>query len=99
MRRGRGRPGCGTMNMSVLERRVQILVERAQYERLEKIAATESRSVASLIRDAITAYLDSGGDSRIRALDLLLEMTPDEGAGEDWGSSKKHLEMSGPQYP
>jgi hypothetical protein len=84
--------------MSLLERRVQILVERAQYERPEKIAAADSRSVASVVREAITVYLDSGEDARTRALDLLLGMPHDEGAGEDWERSKSRLETATPDY-
>ncbi len=71
---------------------MQILIERAEYERLERLARADYRSVASLIREAIGLYLDSGADDKSRALDALLEMPVDDGAGEDWPVAKRALE-------
>lgn len=85
------------MCMSVLERRVQILVERSQYERLERMARSEQRSVASLIREAIGEYLDPGSEKRVQAMDALLAMPTDTGPGEDWADAKRLLEL--PEYP
>ena len=84
--------------MSVLERRVQILVERAEYERLERLASADNRSVASVIREAIGQYLDSDADRRQRALERLLSMPSDSGPGEDWQDVKRALEDAIPDY-
>lgn len=84
--------------MSVLERRVQILVEREQYARLEKAAAKQSRSVASLIREAIAEYLGGGQDARSAALDWLLAQEPDSGPGQAWEDARRHLEDALPRY-
>ena len=78
--------------MSVMERRVQILIERAEYERLERVARADQRSVASVIREAIGQFLDSGADDKARALDALLAMPVDTGSGEDWDDVKHALE-------
>jgi hypothetical protein len=77
--------------MSVLERRVQILVDRARYERLERAATAESRSVASVIREAIDMYLQSDAGVNARALASLLDMPTDGTPGEDWEDTKEGL--------
>ncbi len=79
--------------MSVMERRVQILIERVEYERLERVARADQRSVASVIRQAIGQYLDSGAEEKARAVDALLDMPVDGGAGEDWDDAKQALEQ------
>ncbi len=84
--------------MSVMERRVQILIERAEYERLERVARADHRSVASVIREAIGNYLDSGADDKVRALDALLAMPVDGGSGEDWADAKRLLEPATGDY-
>lgn len=71
---------------------MQILIERAEYERLERAARADHRSVASVIREAIGQYLNSGADDKARALDALLDMPVDSGAGEDWNEAKQALE-------
>jgi hypothetical protein len=77
--------------MSLLERRVQILVDRARYELLERAANAESRSVASVIREAIDMYLQSNAGAHSQALATLLAMTPDLEPGEDWDETKDRL--------
>ncbi|MFN8184848.1 MAG: ribbon-helix-helix protein, CopG family [Candidatus Nanopelagicales bacterium] len=84
--------------MSVLERRVQILIAREEYRRLERAARAERRSVASVIREAIAAYLDSDAGARARALDALLDMPVDAGEGEDWNLAKRELQNAVPEY-
>jgi hypothetical protein len=79
------------MRMSVLERRVQILVDQARYERLERAASAESRSVASIIREAIDMYLQSDAGANARALASLLDMPTDSAPGQDWEDSKEGL--------
>jgi predicted DNA-binding protein len=78
--------------MSLMERRVQILIEHAEYQRLERVARADHRSVASVIREAIGQYLNTGADDKARALDALLDMAVDRGAGEDWNDAKQALE-------
>lgn len=77
--------------MSVLERRVQILVDRARYERLERAASAESRSVASIIREAIDMYLQSDAGANARALASLLDVPTDSAPGQDWEDTKEGL--------
>lgn len=89
---------CYSMCMSVLERRVQILIQREAYERLERVASKQSRSVASVIREAIGQYLDDGRDARERALATLLAEPLTEGPGENWDVSKHHLDSATPSY-
>lgn len=84
--------------MSLLERRVQILIERAEYERLERVAQADHRSVASVIREAISQYLDSGADDKVRSLEALLDMPVDGGTGEDWQDAKRALEPVAGDY-
>lgn len=84
--------------MSLMERRVQILIERAEYERLERVAQADHRSVASVIREAIGRYLDSGADDKARALDALLDMSVDDGPGQEWPDAKRALEPAHGDY-
>ena len=86
------------MRMTVPKRRVQILIAREEYRRLERAARAEHRSVASVIREAIAAYLDSDVGARRRALDALLDMPTDIGEGEDWDRAKQELQATVPAY-
>jgi hypothetical protein len=85
------------VRMTLPERRVQLLIAREEYRRLERAARSEHRSVASVIREAIAAYLDSDADARGRALDALLDMPTDSGEGEDWSIAKGELQAALPQ--
>ena len=40
--------------------RTQILLEEWQYERMKSLAEQEGRSLSSLVRDAVTAFLRRG---------------------------------------
>ncbi len=42
--------------------RTQILLEDWQYQRMKTIAEKEGRSLSSLIRDAVTAFLGKGSE-------------------------------------
>jgi hypothetical protein len=78
--------------MSTLERRVQLLLDPAQYEDVEREAIRTGQSVAAVIRDAIAARLSSGSAARAAAAQrLLASADPDGESGEDWSESKAAL--------
>ncbi len=56
-KRGGKRPGAG--RPSILKDPVRFImsIERAEIEALEEIAQKRDRSIASLVRSAVTAYL------------------------------------------
>lgn len=70
--------------MSVLERRLQILLDAARYERLAAEAERSHRSVAAVIREAIDLrFPDTDGGASAAAGSLLaLTATPDDAPGE-----------------
>lgn len=43
--------------------RTQLLLEDWQYQRMKTLAERQGRSLSSLVRDAVTAFLDKGRDS------------------------------------
>ena len=81
------------MSMS-LTRRVQLLLDPARYERLERAAATAGASVAAVIRDAVDRLLPEDGIEPAAAGNLLLNAPPIE--VEDWDAMKQSFvdEMS-----
>lgn len=82
------------MCMSVLERRVQILVEPEQYSELEREAARTGRSVASLIRESIADHLASLRSSRSAAAERLLASADSvDSPADDWVVTKAALEQ------
>lgn len=60
------------MSMSLEDRRLQVLVERDQYRRLEAEAASRGVSVSSVVRAAITQYLDAAPTQLQQALERIL---------------------------
>ncbi len=61
--------------MARLTKRVQVLLEPFQYQRLEEIARQRDRSVGALIREAIEqTYLQGAADDRIAAVRALAAM-------------------------
>lgn len=73
------------MCMSGLERRLQLLLDAARYERVAGEAERSGRSVASVIREAIDLRFPGDDDARrAEAAAELLELTatPGEGDGE-----------------
>ncbi len=78
--------------MSTLERRVQILLDPAQYEEVEQEASRTGQSVAAVIRDAIAVRLAGGRAARAAAAQrLLASADPDTEHGEEWTDSKSAL--------
>lgn len=70
--------------MTVLERRLQILLDPAQYARLEAEARRRSQSVGATVRAAIDDFLDDDAERRDTARRSLLARAPDAGAGEEF---------------
>lgn len=54
-------------------RRLQVLIEDEQWERLEQEAQEQGVSVASLVREAIDAVVPGGRDERQRAARRILD--------------------------
>lgn len=80
--------------MSVLDRRVQILVEPEQYSELEREAARVGRSVASLIRESIADHLAGLRSSRSAAAERLLASADStDGPKDDWVVAKAALDQ------
>jgi hypothetical protein len=75
--------------MSVLDRRVQILVDPEQYAALEREAARTGRSVAAVIRLSIDEHLAGASPVRAAAAQRLLGFVdPDAPPGDDWSETK-----------
>ena len=61
--------------MATLTKRVQVLLDPFQYQRLDEIARQRNRSVGALIREAIDqVYLQSVVDERLEAVRALAAM-------------------------
>jgi Ribbon-helix-helix protein, copG family len=80
------------MSMSVLERRVQILLDPTQYEQVQREAARTGKSVAAIIRDAITDRLTSRDAVRAAAAASLLASVDESADEEDWQVTKAALD-------
>lgn len=79
--------------MSVLERRLQILLASDQYSQVEREARRSGSSVAGVIRAAIAQYLDSHSPARAQAADRLLASADDETAtGTAWEVAKAEID-------
>ncbi len=78
--------------MSVMERRLQLLLDQARYDKVADEAEKSGRSVAAVIREAIDRRFPDGDADRQRALRQLLDYPPDEGPAETWAEIKESLE-------
>ncbi|MDR1449622.1 MAG: ribbon-helix-helix protein, CopG family [Propionibacteriaceae bacterium] len=80
--------------MAVLERRLQVLIDPERGELLERLAKTQGKSVAAVVREAVDDKLARAGAVKQAALERLLERaeTPDERPSEDWPVIKAHIE-------
>lgn len=76
--------------MSVMERRLQLLLDQDRYDRVAAEAQRSGRSVAAVIREAIDARFPDRDPERGEALRQFLTMTQDadEGPGESWAEMK-----------
>jgi predicted transcriptional regulator len=84
--------------MALLERRMHVLVSQDAYDRLERVARAEHRSVGSVVREAIDAYLDSDAAARARAVEAFLALPTDAGPGEDWAHAKQAVVAQIPDF-
>lgn len=64
-------------------RRLQVLVEEAQWQRLEDVASARGVSVASLVREAIETALPGGTAERRAAARAVLDAEPMAAPGPD----------------
>jgi len=75
--------------MSLMERRLQLLLDRHRFSLVEAEAARTGRSVAAVIREAIDWRFSSDASVRMSAARQLLAMSEDpEGEEPDWAESK-----------
>jgi hypothetical protein len=85
------------MCMSLMERRLQVLLDQDRYAKVEAEARASGRSVAAVIREAIDLLFDSHGaaarrtDSAHRFLDLA-RLTDDEPPVGDWAGTKRAMD-------
>jgi hypothetical protein len=78
--------------MSLMERRVQLLLDQARYDLVEAEASRTGRSVAAVIREAIDYRFQDNADARRGAGERLLSRTATpEGVEPDWAESKAAL--------
>lgn len=78
--------------MSVMERRLQLLLDQERYDRVAREAESSNRSVAAVIREAIDTRFPSEAERRSEALRRFLSYPPDEGPAEDWADIKAAIE-------
>lgn len=87
--------------MSPLERRLQLLLEREQYDRVAAEAKRSGKSVNAVIRAAIDMRYPSGVEARGAAIDGLLAGPDDAGTiPADYRDLKRDLEdaMNQPRW-
>ena len=83
------------MCMSVMERRLQLLLDQERYNRVEEEAKRSGRSVAAVIREAIDLRFDASTGARAAAARELLRMTAGRagtGTEPDWAETKALME-------
>lgn len=78
------------MSMSVLERRLQVLVDQQRFALLERESRRTGRSIGSIVREALDEHFvaDDATARRRAAAARLLAYPPDPGPGVDWGTMK-----------
>ena len=82
------------MCMAILERRVQVLFDPAQYASLQAEAVEQKQSVAAVIREAVDERLRTRKIGRQEALDRLFasgDKNPSTGP-IDWEAEKESFE-------
>lgn len=76
-----------------MEKRLQLLLDQARYERVEAEAKRSGRSVAAVIREAIDYRFDDKADVRAAAARWLLDSTATVTDVEpDWAETKAAIE-------
>ena len=71
--------------------RTQVLLAPEQLARLKRVAERDSRSVGSVIREAVESFVDAEPDRRQRALARLLAM---DAPVDDWEVMKAQIMKS-----
>ena len=74
--------------MCMFSERTQVLLSPEQLARLKLIAARESRSVGSVIREAVDSFVEAEPNRRQRALKRLLAMNAPV---DDWEVMKAQI--------
>ncbi|MDR0625886.1 MAG: hypothetical protein LBG11_01285 [Bifidobacteriaceae bacterium] len=78
--------------MQTLERRVQILFDPVQYEQLAALAKRETRSVGSVVREAVSDRLERDRDRRMDAFRAFIASADEAPQGpmtvEQWQAQK-----------
>jgi hypothetical protein len=74
--------------MCMFSERTQVLLSPAQLARLKRIAARDGKSVGSVMREAIDAFVDRGLDSRQAAARVINSMNEPV---EDWEVMKAEI--------
>jgi hypothetical protein len=80
------------MSMPVLDKRLQLLIDGDRLSRIEQEAKRGSRSVASVVRDAIDEHLVAAAGVRSAAGRRLLALPMDASPEPDWRDTKAALE-------
>ena len=62
--------------MSMLDRRLQVLIDHALWERLEREAERRTVSVSTLVREAIDERYPGSTEERRAALEAVLDAAP-----------------------
>lgn len=79
--------------MSVMEKRLQILLDHARYSRLEAEATRSGRSVAAVIREAIDLRFPSDTtEVQAAAARFLASTERGPGAGTSWAETKSVMD-------
>lgn len=77
--------------MSVLERRLQVLLDEQRFALLTDESRRTGRSVGAIVRDAIDRHFELAdvASQRAAAVAFLLAQPAGEGPAEDWADAKK----------
>jgi hypothetical protein len=67
--------------MSMLDRRLQVLIDEARWSRLEREASRRGVAVAVLVREAIDQQIPQDAEERRSALQAILDAEPMEVQG------------------
>ena len=79
--------------MSVMEKRLQLLLDQERYDRVAAEAKRTGRSVAAVIREAIDFRFDGDPQLRIDAIRSLLDETRDtHGVEPEWSETKAEMD-------
>jgi len=78
--------------MSLMEKRLQLLLDQDRYDRVAREAARSGRSVAAVIREAIDVRFEDDAARRSAAAAEFLRLTQHtHGQEPDWAETKAEL--------